>query len=53
RQQLRQFQAAQGLFADGIAGPVTLMQLNRVAGLQEPRLNAAAAEVGHVAKAEQ
>lgn len=53
QKQLRQFQAAQGLFADGIAGPVTLMQLNRVAELPEPRLNAAAAGMNHVAKAGQ
>ncbi|HEY4079066.1 MAG TPA: AAA family ATPase [Burkholderiaceae bacterium] len=32
------FQRAQGLRADGIAGPVTLMQLGRAAGADEPRL---------------
>jgi general secretion pathway protein A len=33
------FQLAQGLQADGVAGPVTLMQLNRATGVDEPRLN--------------
>ena len=32
------FQLAQGLHPDGRAGPVTFMQLNRVAGVDEPRL---------------
>jgi general secretion pathway protein A len=32
------FQLAQGLPSDGIAGPATLMQLNRVTGVDEPRL---------------
>jgi general secretion pathway protein A len=36
---VRDFQAAQGLTVDGVAGPVTLMQLNRVAGIAEPRLD--------------
>ncbi|HEY0845520.1 MAG TPA: peptidoglycan-binding domain-containing protein, partial [Noviherbaspirillum sp.] len=36
--QLRQFQQASGLFVDGIAGPVTAMHLNRVAGVEEPHL---------------
>ena len=35
---LRQFQLAQGLSADGVLGPMTLMQLNRLAGVDEPRL---------------
>jgi general secretion pathway protein A len=34
------FQLAHGLKPDGVAGPVTLMQLNRAAGLDEPRLSA-------------
>ena len=34
------FQVAQGLKPDGLAGPITLMQLNRVAGVDEPRLQA-------------
>jgi general secretion pathway protein A len=34
------FQLAQGLKADGLAGPITLMQLNRAAGVAEPRLQA-------------
>ncbi len=33
------FQRAQGLKPDGIAGPTTFMQLNRVAGVDEPRLS--------------
>ena len=32
------FQRAQGLPADGVAGPMTLMQLNRALGVDEPRL---------------
>ena len=32
------FQLAQGLKPDGRAGPVTFMQLNRSAGIDEPRL---------------
>ncbi len=32
------FQLTQGLSSDGIAGPLTLMQLNRVIGIDEPRL---------------
>jgi general secretion pathway protein A len=32
------FQAAHGLSADGKAGPTTFMQLNRVIGVDEPRL---------------
>ncbi len=35
---IRAFQTTQGLLADGRAGPVTLMQLNRLAGVDEPRL---------------
>ena len=35
------FQLAQGLPADGQPGPMTLMQLNRVAGIDEPRLQTA------------
>ncbi len=34
------FQLTQGLPSDGVAGPVTLMQLNRVVGIDEPRLQA-------------
>jgi general secretion pathway protein A len=37
------FQLAQGLKADGRVGPVTIMQLNRVAGVDEPRLQVDAA----------
>ena len=32
------FQLAQGLQPDGLAGPLTLMQLNRASGVGEPRL---------------
>ncbi len=32
------FQAAHGLPVDGKAGPTTFMQINRVAGIDEPRL---------------
>lgn len=32
------FQLTQGLPSDGVAGPVTLMQLNRAVGVDEPRL---------------
>lgn len=35
------FQLAQGLPLDSVAGPLTLMQLNRAAGVDEPRLAAA------------
>ncbi|MCY7318670.1 MAG: peptidoglycan-binding protein, partial [Ramlibacter sp.] len=35
------FQLAQGLPADGRPGPMTFMQLNRVAGIDEPRLQTA------------
>lgn len=53
QKQIREFQAAQGLFVDGIAGPVTLMQLNRVAGLKEPHLNTAVATMNDIAGTEQ
>jgi general secretion pathway protein A len=33
------FQLAQGLKPDGLAGPITYMQLNRAAGVEEPRLH--------------
>ena len=36
--QLRSFQLAHGLPADGQAGPMTYMQLNRAGGADEPRL---------------
>ena len=32
------FQLAQGLPPDGLAGPMTLMRLNRSAGVDEPSL---------------
>ncbi|HEU4458292.1 MAG TPA: peptidoglycan-binding domain-containing protein, partial [Methylibium sp.] len=35
---VRAFQRSQGLVADGVLGPMTLMQLNRAAGIDEPRL---------------
>ncbi len=33
------FQLTQGLPSDGVAGPITLMQLNRAIGIEEPRLS--------------
>ncbi len=38
RARVHQFQLGQGLTPDGQAGPLTLMLLNRAAGVQEPRL---------------
>ncbi|WP_332815390.1 AAA family ATPase [Ramlibacter sp.] len=38
RERIRHFQRAQGLPADGLLGPLTFMQLNRSAGVEEPRL---------------
>ena len=32
------FQLSHGLQPDGLAGPMTLMQLNRASGISEPRL---------------
>ncbi len=43
RERVRAFQRAEGLVADGLAGPITLMQLNRASGVDEPRLVVAAA----------
>lgn len=40
RSQVRRFQTAQGLPVSGMLTPWTYMQLNRVAGLDEPRLKA-------------
>jgi len=37
---VRAFQQAQGLPADGRPGPLTFMQLNRLGGVDEPRLRA-------------
>ncbi|HJW57708.1 MAG TPA: peptidoglycan-binding domain-containing protein, partial [Burkholderiaceae bacterium] len=47
--QVVDFQSAQGLFVDGVVGPVTLMHLNRVAGVPEPRLRDAAVVASRVA----
>jgi general secretion pathway protein A len=38
KSQVSAFQLAQGLKADGLAGPTTFMQLNRATGVDEPRL---------------
>ncbi|QXL84209.1 ExeA family protein [Comamonas sp. NLF-1-9] len=46
RTRVRQFQRAQGLQSDGLAGPLTLMRLNRALGRQEPRLLAPTAAPG-------
>ncbi|MCX2862391.1 AAA family ATPase [Paucibacter sp. PLA-PC-4] len=45
RAKVAAFQRAQGLKSDGLAGPVTLMLLNRASGIGEPRLQQALA--GH------
>ena len=41
RSWIHRFQLAQGLPSDGSAGPITLMQLNRANGVDEPRLQRA------------
>jgi general secretion pathway protein A len=41
RSWVHRFQLAQGLPSDGSAGPITLMQLNRANGVDEPRLQKA------------
>ncbi|MBT9457529.1 MAG: AAA family ATPase [Burkholderiaceae bacterium] len=38
RSRVAAFQRAQGMVSDGRVGPITLMQLNRAAGVAEPRL---------------
>jgi general secretion pathway protein A len=38
RSRVAAFQQAQGLAADGVAGPTTLMQINRASGVAEPWL---------------
>ncbi|MDA8444368.1 ExeA family protein [Paracidovorax valerianellae] len=42
RARIHRFQLAQGLAPDGRAGPLTLMLLNRAAGVNEPRLRTGA-----------
>ncbi|HJV86181.1 MAG TPA: AAA family ATPase [Noviherbaspirillum sp.] len=39
QKQVRLFQRAHGLFVDGVAGPVTVMFINRLVGVAEPRLH--------------
>ena len=39
KMQIQAFQANQALRVDGLAGPLTLMQLNRASGVDEPRLH--------------
>lgn len=41
RERVSAFQLSQGLQPDGRPGPVTLMHINRLAGVDEPRLGAA------------
>lgn len=48
--QVQQFQRAHGLDADGIVGPMTFMYLNRVAGIDEPRLRQAGAITAEAGK---
>jgi len=43
REQVRAFQFSQGLRVDGMAGPRTIMQLNRASGVDEPVLTRASA----------
>lgn len=43
RKRLREFQAAQHLKADGVAGPKTFIRLYQLGGVQEPRLLAQSA----------
>jgi general secretion pathway protein A len=38
KSRIHAFQVSQGLEPDGLAGPLTFMHLNRVAGVEEPRL---------------
>jgi general secretion pathway protein A len=45
-QRISAFQVLGGLPVDGLVGPVTLMQLSRTAGIEEPRLAVAAREGG-------
>lgn len=39
RSRIAAFQLAQGLTPDGLAGPLTLMQISRASGIDEPRLS--------------
>jgi murein L,D-transpeptidase YcbB/YkuD len=43
--QVREFQAAQGLDIDGVAGAQTMMHLNSAAGVDEPRLKTSSVNV--------
>jgi general secretion pathway protein A len=50
RKRLRDFQAAQHLKADGVAGPKTFIRLYQLGGVQEPRLLTQAASVAGAGK---
>ncbi|MBW8843725.1 MAG: AAA family ATPase [Burkholderiales bacterium] len=45
--QVQAFQASQGLQPDGRVGPITLMLINRAAGVAEPRLDRRTPESSH------
>ncbi|UTY55951.1 ExeA family protein [Massilia sp. erpn] len=49
---LREFQGAQGLKADGVAGPKTFIRLSQLAGVAEPRLREQARVAASAAKAD-
>ncbi|NVE00424.1 ExeA family protein [Massilia sp. BJB1822] len=49
---LREFQGAQGLKADGVAGPKTFIRLSQLAGVPEPRLREQARVTASAANAD-